>query len=199
MQPKSPNKDFDFMLKQDKPAKRGLLMPALPKPAKIGLSVLGAIIVVIIISSLLSGRKSGSTTAFEGALARAQETLRVTTFVQQKLSLKDPQTQALAATVNSALSSDKQQITSYLAQNHINVSAAQLAADTDKTTDTSLQSAAQNNSLDAAYVNYLKSALGKYATDLQNTYKLTGPNGKKILAGTFESTRTLLNSPPVKT
>lgn len=173
-------------------------MPNLPKPAKIGLTVVGAIIILIIVSSLLSGRNKGSTQPFVGVLARASETLRVTTLVQQQLTLQDPQTEALAATVSSALSSDKQQITSYLAKNHVKPSGAQLAADTDKTTDSSLQTASQNNGLDAAYVNYLKDALAKYETDLQAAAKGAGPNGQKLLTGSFESARTLLNSAPIK-
>lgn len=198
MQLQSPNKDFDFMLKDNKPARRGLPMPNLPKPAKVGLAVVGAIFLLIIISSLLSGRNKGSTQPFVGVLARASETLRVTTLVQQQLTLQDPQTQALAATVSSALSSDKQQIASYLAKNHASPSSAQLAADIDKTTDSSLQSASQNNNLDAAYVNYLKNALAKYQTDLQAAMSAAGPNGQKLAAASAESTRTLLNSAPIK-
>ena len=199
MQPQSPSPNFDFMLKENQPGKRSLPMPNLPKPAKIGLAVVGAIILLIIVSSLLSGRNKGSTQPFVGVLARATETLRVTTLVQQQLTLQDPQTQALAATVSAAIASDKQQIASYLAKNHIKASTSQLAVDTDKSTDTSLQTAAQNNGLDAAYVSYLKDALAKYETDLQTAYKTAGVNGQKLLTGSFESTRTLLNSAPIKT
>jgi hypothetical protein len=172
-------------------------MPNLPKPLKIGLAILGAIILIIIVSSLLSGRNKGDTQQFVGVMARAQETIRVTTLVKQ-LQLQDPQTQALAATVTSSLSSDQQQIKSYLAKNHIKVKSSQLAVDTDKSIDTSLQSASQNNNLDTAYVNYIKNALTKYQSDLQLAYKDAGPNGQKILAVSFESTRALMNSAPVK-
>lgn len=199
MQPKSPNPDFDFMLKDKPKAGRRLPQPNLPKPVKIGAAAIAAIFLIIIISSLLSGRSSGSTQAFEGTLARGQEIVRVTSLVQQQLTLQDPQTQVLAATVNSAISSDNQEITSYLAKNNVKVSPSQLALDTDKSTDTSLRTAAQNNSLDPAYVSYLKGALNQYATDLQNAYNLTGPNGKTLLGKSLQSTRTLLNTPPIKT
>jgi hypothetical protein len=199
MQPQNPNPDFDFMLKNNQAPKKRLPLPSLnlPKPAKIALAVVAGIFVLIIISSLLSGRSSGSTQAIINALARDQETLRVTALAQQ-LNLRDPQTQALAATVNSTLGSDKAQLAGYLAKNKTKISPVQLAADIDKTSDTSLQSASQNNGLDAAYVSYLKVSLTKYETDLQTAYNSAGPNGKTLLSNAFDSTKALLNSAPLK-
>jgi hypothetical protein len=198
MQPQSPNPNFDFIMKDNQPAKRGPGMPNLPKGAKIALAAVGGIIILIIISSLISGRNKGSSQGFVGVLARGTETLRVTGVAQQQLHLQDPQTQALAATVSAALGSDQKQISAYLAQNNVKVSKLQLAADTDKSTDASLQAASQNNGLDAAYVNYLKTALTKYQADLQSAYSKAGPNGKRILVTSSESVRTLLNSAPFK-
>jgi hypothetical protein len=197
MQPASPNKDFDFMLKNNQQAKRSLPMPNIPKPAKIGLAVVVAIFLIIIVSSFLSGRKNGNTALTVGVLARNEETLRVTTFVQ-KLPLQDSQTQALAATAYNALLSDNAQLTSYLARNKVKTSTAELAVDTDKSSDAALQTASQNNGLDAAYVSYLREALGKYQNDLVTAYKSAGPNGKKILSDAYESTKVLLATPPLK-
>jgi hypothetical protein len=198
MQPKSPSPDFDFMLKDNKPAKRGLPIPNLPKPILVGLAAVIVIILIIVASSAISGRHKGSAQPFIGVLARGQETLRVTKLVKDQLGLQDPQAQALAATVNISLSSDQQQLKSYLLKNKMNFSAVELAGDIDKTADTSLQTASQNNGLDAAYVAYLKNALGRYQSDLQAAQNGAGPNGKKILGDSIESTRTLLNSAPVK-
>jgi hypothetical protein len=86
----------------------------------------------------------------------------------------------------------------YLARNHSKVSAAALGADNDKTSDASLQAAAQNNGLDSAYVTYLRDSLNKYETDIQTAYKTAGPNGQKLLNDISISTTTLLNSPPLK-
>lgn len=196
-EPKSPNPDFDFMLKDQAKARRGLPMPNLPKPAKIALAVVGVLILLIIISSLLSGRNSGSSQAFADVLARGQETIRVTQVAQQ-LNFQNPQTTALAATVSAAISSDSAQVTTYLAKNHIKLSSAQLAADKDSSTDASLQTASQNNNLDGAYVTYLQGALTKYEADLQTAYKSAGPNGKKLLQTVFDSASTLLSTPPLK-
>jgi hypothetical protein len=199
MQPQSPNPNFDFMLK-DQPKPKRSLMPNLSKPLKIGLAVTGGIILLIIISSLLSGRNNGASQPIIGALARGQEIVRVTALLQQPpLQLRDPQTQALSATVSSSLSSDQQQLVSYLAKNHTKVNTVQLAADVNKSTDASLQSASQNNNLDSAYITYLKSNLGTYQTDIQTAYKSAGSNGKALLQKSFDSVNTILSSPQLKT
>jgi hypothetical protein len=199
MQPQSPNPNFDFMLK-DQPKPKRSFMPNLSKPLKIGLAVTGGIILLIIISSLLSGRNNGASQPIIGALARGQEILRVTALLQQPpLQLRDPQTQALSATVSSSLSSDQQQLVSYLAKNHTKVNTVQLAADVNKSTDASLQSASQNNNLDSAYITYLKSNLGTYQTDIQTAYKSAGSNGKALLQKSFDSVNTILSSPQLKT
>lgn len=198
MQPQSPNPDFDFMLKNQPPARRRLPLPHLSRPLKVAGVVIIAILLIIIVNSVLSGRKNANFQPIVGVLARNQEIVRVTGLTQTQLPLQDPQTQGLAATTYSALSSDKQQLGGYLAKNHVKVSAVQLAADTDKTTDTNLQSALQNNNLDATYVNYLKQNLSLYANDLQAAYQSAGPNGKKILKAALDSTNTLLASPALK-
>ncbi|MBX4197659.1 hypothetical protein KW801_03865 [Candidatus Saccharibacteria bacterium] len=198
MQPTSPDPKFDFMLKNNAQPKRGLGLPQLSKPIKIVAGAIVAVILLVIISSVLSGHKGGATKQITAALARGQETLRVTQLTQQQLKLQDPATQALAATVYSSLSSDQQQLVAYLAKSHIKVSKLELATDGDKTTDTQLQTASQNNSLDSAYVTYLKDSLAKYQTDLQEAYKAAGPNGQAILKSAYDSTKTLLDNPPLK-
>lgn len=196
VQPQSPNPDFDFMLKEQPAARRGLPLPNLPRVALFGIIGAVVIIVLIIVFSFFSGRDGGSTQPIINVLARGQETLRVTESVQPQL--QDPQTRALAATAAASLNSDKQQLESYLSKNRVKLNAAQLAADLDKTTDTSMQTAAQNNSLDQTYVSYLKDALSRYETDLKAAYQKAGPNGRTILNGASISTTALLNSPPLK-
>jgi len=197
-QPQNPNHDFDFMLKDQPPARRGLTMPNLPRPALYGLVGVAVIILLIIVFSVISGRKGGNTQPIFGVVARNQETLRVTDLVQNQLQLQNPQTKALAATATASLSSDKQQLTAYLATSHTKLSAVQLAADADKATDSSLQAAAQNNGLDQAYVSYLRDALTRYQTDLKAAYQKAGPKGKAILQAAYDSAGAMLGSPPLK-
>jgi len=197
MQPQSPNPDFDFMLKDQPKAGRRLALPDMPRPVKIILGVIAAIVVLIIIFSLVSGRGKVDTKPYMDVLARGQETLRVTSYVQT-LKLQDPQVQSLAATVSSALASDKQQIIAYLQTNHVKVDPKALATDADKTTDTNLQTASQNNNLDSVYQNYLRNALIEYENDIRAAYQKAGPKGKEILNAASISTTTLLNSHPLK-
>jgi len=196
MQPTSPDPKFDFMLKNNQQTKRRLPLPTLPRPAKIILTVVAVIFLLILASSLLSGRGGGGTKDIISAMARGQETLRVTQIIQPQL--QDPSAQALAATASSSLASDQQQLKAYLATNHTKIGTAQLAADTDKTTDASLQTALQNNNLDTAYVAYLKTSLNEYQTSLQTAYSSAGTKGKVILKAAFDSTGTLLASPQLK-
>lgn len=198
MQPQSPSPDYDFILKNQPQDGGKFSISHMHKRTLVTIGVIMGVILLIIGFTLFSGRKNSQFAPFERVLASNQETLRVTKLVQQQLQLQDPQTKALAATVGTTLASDQQQLKSYLAKNRLKVSAAQLAADTDKSTDTSLQSASQNNNLDAAYVTYLKTALAKYQTDMQEAYKNAGPKGKDLLNTSFESTRALLNSSPIK-
>ncbi|HVS79193.1 MAG TPA: hypothetical protein VHD84_02810 [Candidatus Saccharimonadales bacterium] len=194
-QPQTPNSQFDFILKNNPQPRRGLSLGNL-KPVKIIIGLVVLIIVVIIISSFLSGGSDASQ-QITGALARGQEILRVTKEVQQ-LNLQDAGTQALAATITADLSSDQQQLTNYLAKNGTKVSTAQLALDIDKSTDTQMQTASQNNNLDQTYITYLRESLARYETDLQDAYKVAGPNGKTILQSAFDGTNTLLTTPPLK-
>lgn len=187
------------MLKNQPPAKRGFPLPGLnlPRPIKITIGAIAAIILLVVVISIFSGRGSGTAAAFASVLARGQETLRVTQDAQQ-LQLQDPSTQALAATVTNSLTSDQVQFKNYLSRNHISVSSGEVASDTDKSTDSSLQSALQNNSLDTAYASYIQGALTKYENDLRNAYNLAGPHGKQLLNNAYDSAQTLLTSPPIK-
>jgi hypothetical protein len=197
MQPQSPNPDFDFMLKNQPQAKRGLPMAGSSKIVKIIIGVVAAVLLLVIFSSL-SGRKSGGTQDMVGAVARNQEILRVTQLAQTQFQLLDPGTQALAATVSSSLTSDQQAMVKYLASSKTKLSKLQLAADTDKSTDAQLQSAQQNNQLDSAYQSYVKSALVKYQNDLQTAFKSLGPKGQAIVKNAYQSASVILNSAPLK-
>jgi len=198
MQPQNPDPQFDFMLKNNPQPKRGLSFPVMSRPVRIAVFAVAAILLLIIISSLLSGRKSGGTQSIASVVAREQEILRVTQLVQTQQTLRDPGTTALASTITSTMSSQQAQLTAYLATNHTKLGKLQLAADTDKNVDAQMQDASQNNQLDDAYKNYLEQALPKYQTELQSAYKSAGPNGKELLKDAFDSTATLLANAPLK-
>lgn len=185
------------MLKDNKAPKKRLSLPNIPKPIKIILGIFVGLFLIIVILSFFSGRKSGANQPIINVLSREQEIVRVSTYAQQQLHFQDQATQALAATVSSALSSEKSQLSAYLAKNGTKVNVKLLAGDLDKTSDTALQTAAQNNGLDAAYVAYLKDNLAKYESELQTAFKVAGANGKTLLSEAFNSTKTLLAIPPL--
>lgn len=199
MQPQNPDPKFDFMLKDNPQPKRSLGLPAMSKPVKIVVFGVIGVMLLVILSSLISGHRGGGTKAMVAVVAREQEIMRVTQLAQSQQTLRDPGTTALAATVTATLSSQQAQLTSYLAKNHTKVSKVQLAADTDKNVDAQLQDASQNNQLDDAYKNYLRQALAKYQIELQTAFKSAGPNGKTLLKDAFESNSTLLANAPLKT
>lgn len=199
MPPQNPNRNFDFILQDShQKSNRLLRLPRLPKKVKLILASVIGLFIILIVISILSSHKSSANQPFINVLSRQQEIMRVTQLTQQQLQLQDPATQALAATTYSSVSSEQQQLIGYLASNGIKVSTKSLTGDQNKNTDLQLESAAQNNNLDAAYTSYLKQALGVYQTDLQTAAKTAGPNGKKLLNEAFDSTKTLLDSPPLK-
>lgn len=198
MQPQSPDHQFDFMLKQNQPATKGLGMSKLPKPLVVGIGIILLIILAITISSVLSGRKNGASQPIIDSVVRGEEVIRVTKVVQT-LGLQDPSTNAASYTVLAALSSDHTQLSKYLVNLKAKLSLAQLAADTDKTIDAQMQSAQQNNNLDQAYISYLQLYLPKYQHDLQIAYQSApGPKGKTILKMAYDSETALLTNPPLK-
>jgi hypothetical protein len=198
MQPTTPDGQFDFMLKNNPPPKSGFL-PNIPKIVKIIVATTIGVMLIAIIASIFTGRSNVAGQPMINSLAEAQEILRVTALTGSQLPLQDPTVQALAATVSSTLTSDQSSLNNYLSKNGVKISKLELSAKTDKTTDAQLQSASQNNNLDAAYQNYLKDSLAKYALSLQTAYKVSGPKGQELLKNAFDSTTVILTSPPIKT
>ncbi len=206
MQPQAPNQQavppspeqFDFMMKdQPKPPSRlGSLLASVPKPAKVILLIIGAFFVIVILYSLLFGAKTTNSDQLVAAAARAQEIARVSTLA--KTGSKNADTDALAATTAATASSQEQQIKSYLKTNKVSVSAKKLGVDLDKTTDTSLATALQNNNYDQTYFSYLKTSLVTYQNDLTAAYKGAGKNAQTLLNTSYASIQILLLAPQLK-
>lgn len=196
--PPSPPSKFDFMMQnQPKPPGRFSGQFAwMPKPAKIALLVLGLIFILVILYSLFFGGKATNTDRLTAAMARAQETARVSALVQQQS--KNTDTKDLATTVEMSLNSQKQELIKYLGEQKVKVDAKKLAAGLNKTTDSNLEKAQQNNSYDQTYFNYLKSSLASYQTELEMVYRSAGPKLKTTLSADFDSLKTILAAPQLK-
>jgi hypothetical protein len=195
--PQAPGK-FDFMMKDPAkpPGRFGNLLPSLPKPAKIALAVIGVAFILVIFYSLFFGGKTTNAQQLVSLAARAQEIARVSGLA--KIGSQDNDTQGLATTTSVVLSSQEAQINSYLKTNGVNVDVKKLASKLDKTTDTKLTTALQNNNYDQTYYTYLKTNLTAYQDELNTTYKLASTKAQIILKDLYTSVSTLLTAPQLK-
>jgi hypothetical protein len=155
--------------------------------------MLVALMVIIIILGSIFGTKRQKVVGLSDVVGQAQEINRVS--AAEAASLKDPSVIALAATTQSALTSDQAQLKKYADAHKLKVDAKKIASFTDKTTDNTLAAAASNNALDAAYVSYLQAALKSYRAALMAAYDGTTDRGIKILLqSSYASAGTLLGS-----
>ena len=198
-QPPSPAPgQFDFMMKeQPKPPGRfSGLFASLPKPAKIALAILGILFVLVILYALFFGGKTTNTDQLTSVMANAQEISRVSTLAQQQA--KDANTKDLATTTAAVLSSQEQELRSYLKTNNVKVDTKKLAAKLDKNTDKQLTAALQNNNYEQTYFNYLKTNLTAYQNDINTVQKGVGEEAQAILNVAYASVQTLLSAPQLK-
>ncbi len=178
------------------PRKFGTLLSGIPRPLRTALPIIGILLVLLILYSLLSGGKNINTEQLTSVMARAQEISRVSTLVKQQA--KDADAKDLATTTASVLSSQQQELSSYLETNKAKVDTKKLAAKLDKSTDTALAGGLQNNNYDQIYFAYLKTNLVSYQNELDLAYKNAGTKGKQILIANSISIKTLQAAPQLK-
>jgi hypothetical protein len=197
MQPdQAPPPDYNFIL-QDKPQPKRPLMPGVPRAVLLGGGAVVAVLILILIFGLIFGKKNTGTADLIEALGRGQEISRVTEVQTQKL--KDPEALSLASTAQASLTSERSELSSWLAKHKVKTNPKKLAIYKNSATDTELQQAAQNNNLDAAYLAYLQKALNDYSDILRRAYTATSsPTAKVVLKEAFDSTQTLLSAPRLK-
>lgn len=195
--PPSPSPEYNFIFNGDqKPKKRlNVSLPfasKLPRPVIFALMGAVALIIIIPIVSAIFSKPANSDQLIRAA-AKAQEIIRVSGLVQQQT--RDGNTQSLAITALSSLTSDQVQIKSYLASGKIKIGPKNLMIYLDKNTDKSLEVAAQTNSLEKVYAQYLKKQLTDYNTYLKSIYPNSSPKAKIILKDAYSSSGVLLSSP----
>jgi len=189
---------FDFMMKQQPkpPGRFGSLLSGIPRPAKIALAGLGALLVLVILYALFFGGKTTNVEQLIAVAARAQEIARVSVLAQTASQNAD--TKGLATTTSEVLVSQEQELKSYLKISGIRIDTKKLAAKLDKNTDAALTAAQQNNNYDQAYFNYLKTNLATYQNDLATASKGAGKKAQVILSAANVSVQTLLSAPQLK-
>lgn len=193
-----PAGQFDFMMKEQPkpPGRLSGLLATLPKPARIALTALGTLLVLVILYAVIFGGKTTNSSQLTSVMASAQEIARVSALVQ--LGSQNTDTKDLASTAETVLSSQEQELRSYLKTGKIKVDSKKLVAKLDKNTDKQLTAALQNNSYDQTYYNYLKTNLVAYLNDLDAASKGANKKAQAILSAANASVQTLLSAPQLK-
>lgn len=186
---------FDFMLKDNqKPKSRFKLpLPDLPKPILLIGAVILALVVILILASVLSKSRNRGVDQIVDIMAQSQEIARVTNLTEPQM--QTPETKALAATTEAALTSEQQQLSEQLQNRKVKFDTKKLDFYIDQDIVAQLQAAAQNGTLDAAYTDYLKKQLTTYRAALEKVYPAASPQTKVILQEAFNSTQILLSAP----
>ena len=186
------------MLKQQQPQaeKSSGRFSNFAKPAKLLIAAVAIFIVVVVVALVLGGGDSNSKQVVD-LMAQSQEIVRVSQLQDTKFS--DQNTKGLSATTQAAMNSQKFQLTDYLTKAEVKYDVQALAVRTNSDTDKQLETAAQNNNLDSAYISYLKTSLTTYLNSLNSTHQATeSPTLKSTLKSAYDSVQTLLNSPQFK-
>lgn len=191
MQPQSPSPNYDFIMNAGQKPK-GSWLPALPRPALIGLgAALGLFILMVLL--VVFGGKGSTSQGVQSVAARAQEIARVCNVAASDTN--DSNVKALAATVATTLSSQETQLNAYWTSNNHKVDPKTLAIYQNKSVDAQLQSAVQNNNFAAVFNNYLKTNLRLYQTQLAQTYQSTSSTAlHNVLSSANASVQTILDS-----
>ena len=195
--PPSPRSQFEFMLKDPQATKGKLYLPTnLPKPALILIVLVGVVFLALIVSVIFGGSSNNYPQILDLA-AQDQEILRVSTTFQQDFN--DTSTQNISATAVATLSTQQTQYLNYLATTKYKYKLTQLNSHLNKTTDTNLQNAIQNNNFDATYLAYLKTAVQSYQQSMNTVNQTSTKNFQKILKAAYASNKVLLQSPQLAT
>ena len=169
---------------------------SLGKPAKLLVLAIIVLTIVAVVAVIFGGSDSNSKQVLD-LMTQNQEIIRFSKAQDSKFN--DGNTKGLSATTQVVMNSQKFQLSDYLAKAKVKYDPKQLTASTSKQTDEQLQTAAQNNNLDAAYIDYLKSSLTAYLNSVNSAYRSTGSETLKgSLKSASESLQILLNSPQFK-
>lgn len=197
MPPKSPNSQYDFIFNGGQPKKQRFNLSGLSGPVKIIIAAVILMVVIIILGVSLGGKKNKSTDSFTTVLEQAQEINRINALEASQIN--DPDTLAVLTTSTSTLTSQQTQIKAALDHQKIKINVKALAAYQNTATDAMLQTAAQNNNLQSAYLTYLRDALNVYNNSLQTAFSSTSSlELKAALQTAYKSNGTLLSAYPLK-
>lgn len=148
-------------------------------------------ILIIVLSSVFSPKVN--TKELTDVIARAQEISRISDSIS--LKSRDINTANLASTTSAALTSEKTELLTYLGQRRHKISPKDEAIYLNKTTDTEIETALQNNRLSDYYNSYLKTNLAAYENSIKTAYNTAGGANLKAALNNYSiSTTTILKT-----
>lgn len=193
MQPQQPyNNPYDFIVNPEKPQRRPALnLNGSNMAMRIGLIaglLVVIMIVIVVVSSLFSS--SGSNVVNMTSVAQDQvELIRVTTEATQDQSndISQTTTRYFADNCLLSVSSEHQQLMSFLTSHGVKLSTAQLALKQSSRTDAALQAAAASSTYDTAFLTAMQGDMGMYVSDIKVAYKAsTNPQEKQLLSTEYK-------------
>lgn len=185
-----------------KPQRRSMNFIPTGSSLLVRVAIIGVgIIILIILFSVIKGlvvTPPFDTTAMIGLAQDQQEMVHITSqalqqSTQQQAALSQ-NTMNFAVTAQASLSSDQNQMLSYLKANGKKVKSKVLSQKVSATTDEQLSSAAANSTFESTYIQLMQTALKNYQTALKTTFVSTkGPKGRQLLNQEYMSSQLLLN------
>lgn len=193
MQPQQPyNNPYDFIVNPEKPSRRPLLnLNGTSMAMRIAL-ITGLVVVIIIVMIVLGSLFSshGSNVTNMTAVAQDQtELIRVATEATQSQSNYISQTTTLYFADNCLMSitSENQQLMSFLTSNGVKLSTATLALKQNSRTDAALQAAADSSTYDTAFLTAMQGDMNMYTSDIKVAFAAsTNPQEKQLLSTEYK-------------
>ena len=202
--PTPPGSSYDFFLNPQKPPKRSSFSGILSGPSstaiKLGMVACAVFLVLIILYFVLSLFSSGNQTQLLVVAQDQNELIRVAnlaTTIGQSQSQQT--TQNLAQSVALSLTTEQQQLLTFMASEGGKPSSKELSATKDTATDAELNNSIESSSFDVTFIGIMQSQLKSYQAALQSAFTSTNNlNEKLLLSNDYKAAGLLLtqiNSP----
>lgn len=196
--PVTPGQDpYGFIMNPGKSPRRGLgslLGGGAPKQRLLllgGAAVVGLIFIIIIASAVFGG--NGNSAPYVKVAQDQTEIARVAGLAVRQPSGVAQATQNFALTTQLSLTSDRQQLVSYLQKHGVKIGDKTLTALQNPQTDQQLTAALTTNSYDSIFLDLMKTDLGKYQAALKTAYaSSTSTTTRQLLNDEYANTNLLL-------
>lgn len=204
-QPSTPgNGQYDFILGDDKPPSQNPFSTGGMPNKKVILTAVGGLVFVIIllaiIFNLAFGGKGGNTAPLVSLAQTQTEIARVAGAAVDGDYLRVPANKDLAQTLRLSLTTDQQDMTSYLAKHGKKLGDKQLALKQNARTDQTLSAAQVSGTYDSTFQSVIQDQLKAYAASLNQAYgTATNPTEQQLIKTQYEHAQLLLQKSGVPT